>query len=58
MHEDEAAALEVEVFESAEVLLLELTHCFELGLVDFGERVDVSGTFLQGDGSAGYEVSQ
>jgi hypothetical protein len=34
---------EVEVFESAEVLLLEPMRCFELGLVDFGvECVDIS----------------
>jgi hypothetical protein len=59
MHEDEAAARKVKVFESVEVLLLELTCHFELGLVDLGvEGIDVGETFLQGDGMAGYEVSQ
>jgi hypothetical protein len=39
------------------VLLLKLMCHFELGLVDFGvECADISRTFLQGDGSAGYEV--
>jgi hypothetical protein len=56
-HEDQAAVLVVEVLEGAEVLLLKLTCGFESGLVDFGvESVDISGTFLQGDGVAGYEV--
>jgi hypothetical protein len=33
--------------------------CFEPGLVDFGvECIDIGRTFLQGDGAAGYEVSQ
>jgi hypothetical protein len=59
VHEDEATALEVEVFESVEVLLLEPMCSFESGLVDFGvECIDVSGTFLQGNGLAGYEISQ
>jgi hypothetical protein len=50
--------LEVEVFESAEVLLLKPMCCLESGLVDFGvEGVDISRTFLQGDGT-GYEGSQ
>jgi hypothetical protein len=58
-HEDEAAVLEVEVFESVEVLLLKPRHRFESGLVDFGvECIDIGGMFLQGDGSAGYEVSR
>jgi hypothetical protein len=47
VHEDQAAALEVEVLEGAEVLLFKLTCCFESGLVDFGiEGIDVSRTFL------------
>jgi hypothetical protein len=57
VHEDQAAMLEVEVLEGAEVLLFKLSDCFELGLVNFGvEGVDVGGTFLQGDGVAGYEI--
>jgi hypothetical protein len=56
-HEYQAAALEVEVFESAEVLLFKLSCCFESSLVDFGvESIDVGGTFLQGDGAVGYEI--
>jgi hypothetical protein len=51
--------LEVEVLEGVEVLLFKPSCCFELGLVDFGvEGVDVGGTFLQGDGTAGDEVCQ
>jgi hypothetical protein len=58
-HEDKAATLEVEVFESVEVLLLKPMCHFELGLVDFGvECVDDGGTFLQSDGSVGYEVNR
>jgi hypothetical protein len=57
VHEYQAAVLKVEVFEGVEVLLLKPTCCFESGLVDFGvECVDVSRTFLQGNGAAGYEV--
>jgi hypothetical protein len=56
-HEYQAAVLEVEVFESVEVLLFKPSHCLESSLVDFGvESIDVSGTFLQGDGVAGYEI--
>jgi hypothetical protein len=56
-HEDQAAALEVEVFEGVEVLLLKPMCRFESGLADFGVKgIDVSGTFLQGDGTVGYEV--
>jgi hypothetical protein len=34
-------------------------HHFESGLVNFGiECIDVGGTFLQGDGTAGYGVSR
>jgi hypothetical protein len=48
VHEDEAAALEVEAFEGAEVLLLKPTCCFGSGLVDFGvEGVDVGGAFCK-----------
>jgi hypothetical protein len=54
--EDETTALEVKVFEGAEVLLLKLTCYLELGLVDFGvECVDVGGTFLQGNDTVGYD---
>jgi hypothetical protein len=58
-HEDWATMLEVEVFEGVKVLLLKPPCRFEPGLVDFGvECIDVSGTFLQGDGLVGYEVSR
>jgi hypothetical protein len=46
-HKDQTAALEVKVFEGAEVLLLKPMCCFESGLVNFRvEGVDVSRTFL------------
>jgi hypothetical protein len=46
-HEDQAAALEVEVLEGAEVLLSKPSCCFELSLVDFGvEGIDVGRMFL------------
>jgi hypothetical protein len=58
-HEDQAAMLQVKVFEGVEVLLLKLMCHLESGLVDFGvECIDISGSFLQGDGAVGYEVSQ
>jgi hypothetical protein len=39
------------------VLLLKLSCCFESGLGDFGgESIDISRTFLQGDGVAGYKI--
>jgi hypothetical protein len=57
VYEYQAPTLEVEVFESAEMLLFKLSCCFESSLVDFGvEGVDVGGTFLQGDGAVGYEI--
>jgi hypothetical protein len=47
VHKDQAAALEVEDLEGAEVLLFKPSCYFKSGLVDFGiEGVDVGGTFL------------
>jgi hypothetical protein len=56
-HEYQAAALKVKVLESAEVLSFKPSPCFESSLVNFGvESIDIIRTFLQGDGTVGYEM--